>query len=296
MILATLAALAIAGEGAAEGVPCRGEGQYRIAHKQSVLNAQVQGSGPVVLLIPSLGRGPADFDHLANVVATSGYSALRFEPRWFGESNGPEDASLKDLASDAVAVVDAFCPSATFAIVGHAFGNRVARAIASNSPARVNGIVLLAAGGKAPVSEQVLEAITVSASEGLIDNHNRLSALQTAFFAPTNDPSVWLTGWSPRAAELQSKANRSTDRATWWSGGTADILVLQAEYDPVAPVENGRSLEREHGNRVTIASLPRASHAMLPEQPEAIAAAILLWLSGERSQFKIQEAIVARVR
>ena len=124
-------------------------------------------------------------------------------------------------------MIEALCGTSVD-IVGHAYGNRVARAIAATRPDLVASVVLLAAGGREPLSEEMVRAIEVSVAQGLVPDPDRLQALQTAFFAAGNDPAVWLSGWTPEAATLQSAANRATPRDAWWSAGAADVLVIQA--------------------------------------------------------------------
>src|SRR5262250_2228744 len=42
---------------------------------------QIDGSGPVILMIPSLGRGASDFDDLSRRLVAAGFTAVRPEPR-----------------------------------------------------------------------------------------------------------------------------------------------------------------------------------------------------------------------
>ena len=54
----------------------------------------------------------------------------------------------------------------------------------------------------------------------------------------------------------------------------------QAAEDRIAPIANAHDLARRFPDRVRIVEIPRAGHALLPEQPEAVAAALLAWLRG----------------
>lgn len=263
-----------------------------VEHEGARISATAQGTGPGVLLIPSLGRGAADFDDLAAALLREGRRVIRYEPRWFAASDGPEAVDLFALAQDAVAVADALC-GAPVDIVGHAFGNRVARAAATADPDRVRGVALLAAGGLTPLAPDMVAAIEGSVAQGLKPDAERLSDLRKAFFAPGQDPAQWLTGWSPRAATLQSAATRRTPREAWWGAGRAPILVVQASDDPVAPLANGEALKADAPDRVIVLRLDHASHAMLPEQPRALAAGLTAWLNGERSTARLQRAVDA---
>lgn len=261
--------------------------QASVANGSASIQAKARGVGPGVLLIPSLGRGAEDFDALADALVRSGFRVIQFDPRWIGQSVGPEEATLFDLADDAALVTSALC-GRPVDVVGHAFGNRVARAMATRHPEQVRSVTLFAAGGLAPPSEAVARALEGSASQGLKPDQARLDDLRTAFFAKGQDASVWLTGWTPNAALLQGAASRRTPRESWWGGGTAPILVVQAAEDPVAPPANAEALKAAAPDRVRRVTLAHASHAMLPEQPRALALVVRAWLRGERSEAKLQ--------
>jgi pimeloyl-ACP methyl ester carboxylesterase len=158
----------------------------RVFEKSGVaVEALVDGQGPLVVMIASLGRPAEDFDDLALRVAGAGYRAVRLQPRGVGKSSGP---------------------------------------------------------------------------------------------APGNDPSVWLDGWNSETARMQSAAAQGTALLTWWEGGRAPMLVVQGLQDRIALPENGQSLKSEFAARVTLVEIDGAGHALLPEQPQAIAAAVLTFI------------------
>ena len=55
------------------------------------------------------------------------------------------------------------------------------------------------------------------------------------------------------------------------------ILDLQGACDPWRPAETRSELQDQLGDPVTVQVLPQCSHAMLPEQPVAVAAALTAW-------------------
>lgn len=279
----------------AASATCR-SGPVDAGNSGAKLVGQVSGRGAPVLMIPSLGRGPEDFAALAADIARSGHAAVTFDPRWFGRSTGPETATLADLGDDAAAVLVAACgPSARATVIGHAFGNRVARALAARHPTRVASVVLLAAGGQVPIAPEVARAIGIAASQGLRPDAERLAALRLAFFVRADQAPAWLIGWSPRAAELQDRALHATLADDWSSAGIAPLLIVQPTDDPVAPVANAAALAARAGARAAVIRLPKASHAILPEQPRAIAAVVARWLRGERRADRLQAAIDQRI-
>jgi pimeloyl-ACP methyl ester carboxylesterase len=117
-----------------------------VSYDQTTIEVLDQGSGPAVVMIPSLGRGAADFDALAARVAAAGYRVLRPQPRAIGASTGPQSGiTLHSLAEDVARVID-FSGEGQAVVLGHAAGNRTARAVAAYYRDKVAAVVLLAAG------------------------------------------------------------------------------------------------------------------------------------------------------
>ena len=246
------------------------------------IEVKIAGEGRAVVLIPSLGRGADDFDDLSVCLADHGYTAVAPEPRGIGASTGPLDnLSMFDLAADTAAVIEAL-DIAPATLVGHAFGNRVARMTATEYPELVESVVLLACGGLIPAAPEHIEALrTVFMSDASDAEHQ--AAVAKAFFAPGNDASVWFDGWHRSTSGGQAHASTSLDPSHWWQAGQADVLVVQPEDDMVALPANASAVVEQLGDRATLVTIPRAGHALLPEQPEAVAAVVLGWL-GDRIQ------------
>jgi len=82
--------------------------------------------GQLLVALPGLGRGAADFDPLARRLADAGWRTAALDPRGVGTSRGPGSAaSLDDHAGDVARVVEALGAAPAW-IVGHTFGSRVA--------------------------------------------------------------------------------------------------------------------------------------------------------------------------
>ena len=249
------------------------------------LEVLAQGRGQTVVLLPSLGRGARDFEPIAATIAAAGFRVLRPQPRGIGASTGPACSDLQDCAADIAAVIETEGGAPAF-VAGHAFGNRVARMLATNRPGLVEAVSLIAANvGKAPSPPDVRAAIRASADPSL-SRESRLQALRFAFFAPGNDPTPWLEGWHPEVLSAQRTAGDRTARSLDYAGGAAPILYLQPDHDPLAHVEDAEIFRRENGARVKVTVIPNASHAAITEQPAFISAALIeyargLWLSQE---------------
>jgi pimeloyl-ACP methyl ester carboxylesterase len=230
-----------------------------------------QGSGPLIVLLPSLGRGAEDFVAIAARVAAAGFRVLRPQPRGIGQSKGPLDGiDLHDYANDVAAVIEHAAGGPAF-VVGHAFGNRVARLLATIRPDLVRAVSLVAANvGKDPSPPNVRAAIRTSADPAAPEAE-RLAALQFAFFAPGNDARGWLGGWHPDVLAAERIAGDRTPREEDYAAGRAPVLYLQPDHDPLAHVDNAEAYKRALGERVTVVVIPHASHAAIAEQPQFIA-------------------------
>jgi pimeloyl-ACP methyl ester carboxylesterase len=238
----------------------------------------VDGAGPAVVLLPSLARDSDDYDAVADGLAAAGFLVLRPKPRGIGRSSGPmTNITLHDLARDIAEVVEKL-GGGRAVIVGHAFGNWVARMTAADHPKLVRGVVIAAAAAKSYAPE--LSKAVTSAGNPALPRDERLAALRFAFFAPGNDPTAWLDGWHPEIRDSQRAAVAAVRQAEWWSGGSAPLLDLQAAEDPFKPEAKRNEMKDEFGQRVTVAVIPHASHALIPEQPQAVVAALVAWIKG----------------
>ncbi|MEE8363841.1 MAG: alpha/beta hydrolase [Dehalococcoidia bacterium] len=237
----------------------------------------VRGEGPPVVMHPSLGRGGSDFDDLAGRLAAAGFRAAAMDPRGVGRSRGPADGlTLHDLASDIAAVVGALGDDPAH-LIGHAYGNRVVRCAAADHPELVRSVTLLAAGGLVPPEPEAARALArcFELDRPLAE---RLADVRSAFFAGESDPAVWTDGWWPETARLERAATQATPLEDWWTAGSAPVLVVQGLEDRVAPPANGRDIKERLGDRAELVEVSPAGHALLPEQPEAIAEAVVRFL------------------
>jgi pimeloyl-ACP methyl ester carboxylesterase len=243
----------------------------------ATLAVNARGDGPHVVLHPSLGRWARDFDLLTDSLVEAGFHTVAVDPRGVADSTGPlGDVSLRSCADDVVAVIDQLGLGMVH-LVGHAFGNRVVRQLASERPDLVQSIVLLGAGGRVHGDDDARLAVGQCFELGLPDAE-RLEAVHTAFFAPDNDPEVWRDGWFPEAKEAQQRALINADPTQWWLGGSAPMLIVQGLQDRASPPANGRALKSERRAPTELVEINGAGHALLPEQPSAVAAHMIAFL------------------
>jgi len=233
---------------------------------------------PEVVMFASAGREASDFNELAVALNAAGYPILMIEAPEIGRSvASKESPNLFDLATDARQVYHDRGP---VIVLGHAFGNRVARASATLFQDQVEGVILIASGGQKPIPDKAAKALRNSFDPHL-SQAAHTDAVRYAFFADGNDiPDYWLRGWHAATAQLQGGASPGMPSDEWTAGGVAPMLVIAGLQDTIAPPQDTIDLlERAHPERVTSVRLEGAGHALLPEKPDEIAAAILDWLA-----------------
>jgi pimeloyl-ACP methyl ester carboxylesterase len=252
--------------------------RFLVKRGNANIEVYAQGTGLRVVMIPSLGRGAEDFEDLASRVAAAGFRALRPQPRGLGASTGAlKNITLHDIAADVAEVVKHDGGTA-FVIAGHAFGNFVARTAAADYPGQVKAVILLAATHVWPLAPEIRDSINKSHQMSLPDAV-RLKHLQHVFFAPGNDAGIWLGGWDEDVMHAERDATEGTPKAEWWTAGKAPVLDVQPVDDLMTPPESSTRYRDEWGaDRVTIVRIPKASHALLPEQPAAVADAVIGYL------------------
>ncbi|MBV9796111.1 MAG: alpha/beta hydrolase [Actinobacteria bacterium] len=245
---------------------------------------------PDLVILPSYGRdGGDDFDPFTAAVTAAGYRVLRPQPRGIARSTGPmTGVTLGDLAGDIAGVIGKLGTEPAV-VLGHAFGNFVGRALAADHPGAISVLILAAASGKNIPPE--INSAPFRAADLTVPEDERLAVLRQAFFAPGHDPSAWLTGWYPETLRMQREAaaasgstaggadgNAASPLSRYWTAGTVPIYEITAECDPFHPKDQWGLLRSELGSRVTSTVVEDASHALFPEQPAAVAEAVIGYL------------------
>ncbi len=240
-----------------------------------------EGRGPLIVLLPSLGRDSEEFDPLAEQIAAARFRVLRPQPRGFGKSAGPiQNLTLHDYAHDVATVIE-HEKAGPAVVAGHAFGHFVAKMTAVDYPNLVRAVILVAAAQKKSDPE-VRRSLNI-ATDNTKPEADRIPYLQKVFFAPGHDPRKWLTGFHPAVQKAEEQARDGTPQAEYWSAGTAPLLDLQAESDPFRPRSTSSQLLDEFGaKRVSVVAIPNSSHALPVEQPRATAEAIVNYMRGLR--------------
>lgn len=254
--------------------------EHRVPVDGGWIHVRDEGTGSPIVLVASLGRSSTDFEELSATLAAAGYRVLAVDLRGVGESSEPiEGHTLHDIAADVAVVVETLA-SGPVHVGGHAFGNRVVRCLAADRPDLVRSVTLFAAGGLVPPTPEVRAAMGRCFAE-LADPAERMTDLQLAFFSNGNDASVWLDGWWPVAARAGVAAVEATPLRDWWNAGPVPVLVVQGLDDACAVPENGRRFIADADGRGQLVELAGAGHALLPEQPVAVAGALISFLKSQ---------------
>jgi len=254
--------------------------QKRLTRDSVEIAYRIFGQGPSIVLIPSLGRGSEDFDALVPALTTAGLRLILPEPRGIEGSTPLKDTdTLHDMAADVAAIIEAE-GAAPAVLVGHAAGNWVARLLAHDRPDLTHAVALVAAIVTNTVPKHVSASISASFDMSLPDEE-RLGHLQKVYFAPGAEASVWLDGWWPKVSAAQRHAAQQTPDKDWIR--VADrhpTLYLGAADDVISPPPNLAALRETIGPKADSVVVQNAGHALLPEQPEAVAQALLEWVAS----------------
>lgn len=225
-----------------------------------------------VVMVPSLGRPADDFRALADDLRRTGFVPHLVEP----PQSFAGEPTLHDLAHEVTSRTD-IAALGRFHLVGHAFGNRLSRCLTADHPGRVESLTLLAAGGLVEPEPHIWRSLA-GCFDTTLPPEEHLHHVKTAFFAAGNDASVWKGGWMPHVMQYQRAAVQRTNRDDWWPAQVDRVLVVQGLEDAIAPVENGRRYRDESAPHAELIEIEGAGHAMLPEQPAAISAAVVSFL------------------
>jgi len=185
-----------------------------VFHRDDVtIEVITEGSGPPIVLLPSLGRDSEEFDPVAERIAAAGFRVLRPQPRGYGRSSGPmRNITLHDLARDVAAVIrrenDVRRENAPAILAGHAFGHFVAKMTAVDFPELVRAVILIGAAQKQP-NPEVQKSVAI-ATDSSQPEAERLKHLKLVFFAPGNDPRIWLTGFHGNVRDAEIVARDAT--------------------------------------------------------------------------------------
>jgi pimeloyl-ACP methyl ester carboxylesterase len=141
-------------------------------------------------------------------------------------------------------------------------------------PDLTRAVILIGAAEKHPRPE-VQHSVAI-ATDPTQPEAERLKHLKLVFFAPGNDPASWLKGFHAEVRAAEVIARDATPQQAYYSAGHAPMLDIQGADDPYKPLASSNELIEEFGaKRVSVVRIPHAAHAIIVEQPTAVAEAII---------------------
>ena len=190
--------------------------------------------------------------------------------------------TLEVMSAQIANIIKALASQGQAFILGHAFGNFIARITAKFHPDVVRGVVLAAAQG-----ESVPKAISITpfiAGNPSVTVGQRLAALMLGFFAPSHGElaRTWLDGWYPATLSMQERAVNMPGglkkEAFWDLGGRTNVLEIIPADDPFKTHEQWNQMRDLLGHLCTSVIVNEASHALFPEQSEEVAQRVIAWM------------------
>lgn len=242
---------------------------------------------PPLLLLNSLGTDLRMWDKVVALLARD-FRLLRMDMRGHGQSSTPPgDATMQELALDALAVLDA-AGVARASVCGLSIGGMIALQMAMDAPERINALVVCNSSAQVPAKPWSDRAALVRAG-GM---HAVIDAVIARFFSEPfrkAEPSVvaatrkTLSGTDPQGYSAACMAIAGLNIFDRLAMLQIPLLVINGDMDSATPPD-------EHGDRVA-AQVPGARTVVLPaghlsalECPEPFAAAVMVFIGKGISQ------------
>ena len=192
--------------------------------------------------------GGSQYDDLLEALADSGFFALRFHQRGYGNSTGQSDLSL--WAADMAAAAAVLSPlTDRIWAAGQSTGGTISL-VAAATQDRFAGAVSLA-----PFC--TLEQI-------LLDNSEAKSILEARF------------------GPLQSKHYRAADALAIAEGLKKPVLLIHGTNDETVPVAHGRRLAESIGSSTRFLSIEGGNHHLRNVDRSMVIREIIGWLSSRQ--------------
>jgi len=252
----------------------------RMAVNGGEIEYEMNGTGEPVLLIHGTGVA-ATFAPTMTQPSLAGYRLIRFHRRGFaGSSRSPVPFSMKDQAADALALLKGLGVSRAH-IVGHSFGGMVTLQLALDAPATAHSLVVMEPPIFNPDGPSPFAKL-----EALYNSGDKLAAMsafsQASYGVEWRMLAARVPGGPPQVEKdvdtvFQSEAPAMTK---WRFGAEEGARVTQPTIYLTGGGRHGASRERLQmwitGMEQFV--IPNTTHAMLMEDPKAVAEAIAAFI------------------
>jgi len=257
-----------------------------LARDEGKIGYDLQGTGPLVVLVPGMGELRFSYRLLAPTLAAAGFTVATADLRGHGDSD-TTFSSYGDVetAGDIVALIQELGGPAV--IVGNSMAGGAGVIAAADHPELVSGLVLLGAFVRNPQSSGFQLALFRAMMAPLwiarvwkMYMPTLYAGRKPADFQSYRD-AVFASLRRPAYAKAFSLTTRQTDHApaeAKLSGVTAPTLVIMGELDPdfTNPVEEARFTGEALKGEVVM--VPETGHYPQSQQPEITGSAILQFL------------------
>jgi pimeloyl-ACP methyl ester carboxylesterase len=246
----------------------------------------VEGQGPLVLLVPGMGDLRSSFRFLTPSIRDAGYRVATTDLRGQGDSDATFDSyGDPETAGDVVALLEALGGPAV--IVGNSMGAAAAVLVAAERPELVRGIVLIGPfvrNGKASAMQRLLQRVAMTplwAAAAWKSYMPRLYAgRRPDDFEAFRDRVIASLRLPGRAKAFSRITRTSHDPAEARLGDVkAPTLVVMGEQDPDFPDPRAEAewiAEKLHGESVMV---PEAGHYPQSQRPDVTSPAVLSFLA-----------------
>jgi 3-oxoadipate enol-lactonase len=238
---------------------------------------------PVLVLGPSLGTYLGLFDAQARDLADR-YRVIRYDLRGHGGSPVvPGPYAVADLADDVLNRLDELGID-RFAYAGVSLGGAIGLQLAVTAPQRVTRLIVIAAAARFPDPpswKARADRVRAEGTEFLVPS--RIGAWVTPGFAETHPEEtarllVMLRSTDREGYAACCETIEAFDVRDRLPRITAPTLVIAGADDPATPPDTVRQVaDGIPGARFVV--VPRASHLVNAEQPEAVTEEIRLFLA-----------------
>jgi len=253
------------------------------ADASGALAVEVDGEGPVVLVIGGLGATSAAFQIQADELCSS-YRVIRPDLAGSGRSPLTGPLGIDTYSSDLIALLDRL-DVAEAHVVGHSMGTVIARRLASRHRDRVTSLTLLCAVGEADDGGERLRARATSIrTDGVAAAAAHILPAATSSATRRENPvaaafirSLMLS--QPREGYAQSyealaSAGRPDD-----IDPTLPLLLIAGFDDPISPPAESRRLASDHGT-ASVLTIENCGHWPMIEAPGTVTRAIREFLEA----------------
>ncbi|KAA9108064.1 alpha/beta fold hydrolase [Microbacterium rhizomatis] len=258
--------------------------QY-LARPHGRIGFDVQGSGPLIVLVPGMGELRSTYRFLAPALVEAGYTVATTDLRGHGDSDATfASYGDRDTADDVAALIRLLGGPAV--IVGNSMGAGAAVIVAAQHPELVSGLVLIGPFVRNPPTSafaaamfRVLMARPWAAAAWKAYLPTLYAGAKPADFAAYRDrvaAALRRPGYA-RAFSLTTRTDHAPAEASL-GGVKAPVLVVMGEKDPdfTSPRAEAEWIADAVGGEVVIVA--DAGHYPQAQQPEQTATAVIAFL------------------